>query len=100
MDHPNILQYFGVEKHGENLQVEFWLITAYHERGSLCDYLKGHTLTWNELCLVAETMAKGKTTNLSVSINFLVRRMSLIYFIDDELDILTFTRNQAVSANS
>lgn len=60
MDHPNILQYFGVEKHGENLQVEFWLITAYHERGSLCDYLKGHTLTWNELCLVAETMAKGK----------------------------------------
>jgi activin receptor type-2B len=59
MNHPNILQYIGVEKRGDNLKAEFWLITAYHERGSLCDYLKAHTLTWNELCLVAETMARG-----------------------------------------
>ncbi|XP_056648683.1 activin receptor type-2A isoform X1 [Diorhabda sublineata] len=59
MDHPNILQYIGVEKHGDNLQTEFWLITAYHERGSLCDFLKAHTLTWSELCRVAETMSKG-----------------------------------------
>ncbi|RZC35146.1 activin receptor type-2A, partial [Asbolus verrucosus] len=59
MNHPNILQYIGVEKRGDNLKAEFWLITAYHERGSLCDYLKAHTLTWRELCLVAETMARG-----------------------------------------
>nr|XP_023015865.1 activin receptor type-2A isoform X1 [Leptinotarsa decemlineata]XP_023015866.1 activin receptor type-2A isoform X1 [Leptinotarsa decemlineata] len=59
MDHPNILQYIGVEKRGDNLQAEFWLITAYHEKGSLCDYLKAHTLTWNELCLISETMSKG-----------------------------------------
>lgn len=60
MDHPNILQYIGVEKRGDNLAAEFWLITAYHERGSLCDYLKGNTLTWNELWRIAETMARGK----------------------------------------
>nr|WAH70830.1 punt [Colaphellus bowringi] len=59
MDHPNILHYIGVEKRGDNLQAEFWLITAYHEFGSLCDYLKAHTLTWNELCLIAETMSRG-----------------------------------------
>lgn len=59
MDHPNILHYIGVEKRGNNLQAEFWLITAYHERGSLCDFLKAHTLSWNELCRVAETLAKG-----------------------------------------
>ncbi|CAH0552722.1 unnamed protein product [Brassicogethes aeneus] len=59
MNHPNILHYIGVEKHGENLQAEFWLITAYHDRGSLCDFLKAHTLTWSELCRVAETMSKG-----------------------------------------
>lgn len=59
MDHPNILQYIGVEKRGENLQSEFWLITAYHERGSLCDFLKAHTLTWQQLCVVAETMSRG-----------------------------------------
>ncbi|KAF7266890.1 hypothetical protein GWI33_019819 [Rhynchophorus ferrugineus] len=59
MTHPNILEFMGVEKRGDNLQAEFWLITAYHEKGSLCDFLKGHTLTWNELCKIAESMAKG-----------------------------------------
>ncbi|KAJ8984861.1 hypothetical protein NQ317_002700, partial [Molorchus minor] len=59
MKHPNILNYIGVEKRGDNLQAEFWLITAYHERGSLCDFLKAHTLTWTELCRIAETMARG-----------------------------------------
>ncbi|XP_060523830.1 activin receptor type-2A [Cylas formicarius] len=59
MAHPNILQYIGVEKRGDNLQAEFWLISAYHEKGSLCDYLKAHTLSWIELCRIAETMARG-----------------------------------------
>ncbi|XP_050296613.1 activin receptor type-2A [Anthonomus grandis grandis] len=59
MDHPNVLYYIGVEKKGDNLQAEFWLITAYHEKGSLCDYLKANTLTWAELCKVAESMARG-----------------------------------------
>lgn len=40
LSHENILQFIGAEKRGDNLQTEFWLITAYHERGSLCDYLK------------------------------------------------------------
>lgn len=59
MDHSNILYYIGVEKRGDNLQAEFWLITAYHEKGSLCDYLKAYTLTWNELCRIGESMARG-----------------------------------------
>lgn len=59
MEHPNVLHYVGVEKRGENLQSEFWLITAYHERGSLCDFLKAHTLSWPQLCRVAESMARG-----------------------------------------
>lgn len=40
MSHENILQFIGAEKRGDNLQAEYWLITAYHDRGSLCDYLK------------------------------------------------------------
>lgn len=59
MEHPNILSYIGVEKRGDNLQAEFWLITSYHDKGSLCDYLKGHTLTWPELCRITESMARG-----------------------------------------
>ena len=40
MAHENVLAFIGAEKRGDNLQAEYWLITAFHERGSLCDYLK------------------------------------------------------------
>lgn len=59
MDHENILRYIGVEKRGENLLAEFWLITAYHEKGSLCDFLKANVVTWAEMCRIAESMARG-----------------------------------------
>lgn len=58
-NHSNILQYIGAEKRGDNLHAEFWLITAYHEKGSLCDFLKANILTWNQLCRIAETMSRG-----------------------------------------
>lgn len=32
MDHPDILHYIGVDKKGDNLQAEYWLISAYHEK--------------------------------------------------------------------
>lgn len=28
-------------------------------QGSLTDHLKGNTVTWNELCHIAETMSRG-----------------------------------------
>ena len=50
LDHDNILQFMSAEKRGDNLQTEFWLITAFHEKGSLCDYLKVTPPTlWNRL---------------------------------------------------
>jgi activin receptor type-2 len=58
MHHDNILRFIGVEKRGDNLQAEFWLITAFHENGSLCDYLKANTVTWHQLCKMAESMAR------------------------------------------
>lgn len=57
MKHPNILECIGVEKHLD--KSEYWLITAYHPYGSLCDYLKAHTVTWSEMCRIAESMARG-----------------------------------------
>ncbi|XP_063827655.1 activin receptor type-2A-like [Ostrinia nubilalis] len=59
MDHPDILHFIGVDKKGDNLQAEYWLITAFHEKGSLCDYLKAHTLTWAEAWRVAVCVARG-----------------------------------------
>ncbi|XP_014240288.1 activin receptor type-2B [Cimex lectularius] len=59
MKHDCILRYIDVERHGDGLQTEFWLITSYHENGSLCDFLKANTLTWPQLCRIAESMARG-----------------------------------------
>ncbi|XP_002001200.3 activin receptor type-2A [Drosophila mojavensis] len=57
MRHPNILEFLGVEKHLD--KPEYWLISTYQHNGSLCDYLKSHTITWTELCRIAESMANG-----------------------------------------
>uniref|UniRef100_A0A336LB80 Serine/threonine-protein kinase receptor n=1 Tax=Culicoides sonorensis TaxID=179676 RepID=A0A336LB80_CULSO len=59
MKHPNILQFIGADKFPDNGEHKLWLITAYHSNGSLCDYLKSHTVTWPELCKIAESMARG-----------------------------------------
>ena len=34
MRHENLLHFIGAEKRGTNLDVELWLITAYHEKVS------------------------------------------------------------------
>ncbi|XP_076334620.1 activin receptor type-2A-like isoform X6 [Tachypleus tridentatus] len=40
MKHNNILDFIAAERRGDGFQLEYWLITAYHERGSLSDFLK------------------------------------------------------------
>ena len=55
----NILQFIAAEVRGNNLNMEYWLITEYHENGSLYDYLKGHLVSWSQLTKLAVTMAKG-----------------------------------------
>lgn len=32
MKHENVLHFMGAEKRGSNLDIELWLITAYHEK--------------------------------------------------------------------
>ncbi|KAG7524461.1 activin receptor type-2B-like [Solea senegalensis] len=59
MRHENILKYVGAERRGSHLEAELWLITEYHERGSVIDFLKGNVLSWCQLCLVCESMACG-----------------------------------------
>jgi len=59
MVHENILEFMGIQTRGENLQIEFWLVTAFHERGSLCDFLKSSILSWNDLVKISLSMARG-----------------------------------------
>ncbi|XP_078454475.1 activin receptor type-2B-like isoform X1 [Lampetra fluviatilis] len=57
--HDNLLQFIAAEQRVSGLDVEYWIITAFHEKGSLMEYLKGNVLTWRELCLITETMSRG-----------------------------------------
>nr|XP_018896703.1 PREDICTED: activin receptor type-2A-like isoform X2 [Bemisia tabaci] len=59
MQHENILHFIGAEVRGNELETQFWLITEYHSHGSLCNYLKGNTITWAQLCKICHSMAKG-----------------------------------------
>lgn len=58
-NHDNILRFIGTERRGDNLNLELWLITEYQPNGSLFEYLKGNTVTWSEMCKIAETMSRG-----------------------------------------
>ena len=58
-DCPNILRFIGAERRGTNLNMELWIISEFHEKGSLYDYLKGNLVSWNELVQIAETMVSG-----------------------------------------
>ncbi|KAL4623476.1 activin receptor type-2B [Arapaima gigas] len=59
MKHESLLRFIAAERRGSSTEVELWLITEFHEKGSLSDYLKGSTVTWNELCHIAMTMSRG-----------------------------------------
>uniref|UniRef100_A0A673KS61 Serine/threonine-protein kinase receptor n=1 Tax=Sinocyclocheilus rhinocerous TaxID=307959 RepID=A0A673KS61_9TELE len=59
MKHENILHFIGAEKRGNGVDIELWLITAYHEKGSLTDFLKANVVSWNELCLISQTFVRG-----------------------------------------
>ena len=50
MEHDNILQFMGVVH--TPLKREYWLMTKFHSRGSLCDFLKSNTVTFTELLKV------------------------------------------------
>ncbi|XP_015120962.1 activin receptor type-2A [Diachasma alloeum] len=59
MHHEDILHFIGSERNHDDLKTEFWLVTVYHEKGSLYDYLKANVVTWSETCKIAESIARG-----------------------------------------
>ncbi|XP_068602017.1 activin receptor type-2A [Brachionichthys hirsutus] len=59
MRHENVLQFIGTERRGSGTDTELWLITAFHEKGSLTDYLKANVLSWSELCVLVQSTARG-----------------------------------------
>uniref|UniRef100_A0A0R3S1C0 Serine/threonine-protein kinase receptor n=1 Tax=Elaeophora elaphi TaxID=1147741 RepID=A0A0R3S1C0_9BILA len=53
--HKNILRYLSAEVHGN----DFWLITEFHDNGSLFDFLHFHVLTLQESLKVIASMLRG-----------------------------------------
>lgn len=59
LKHENILNFIGGNPYYSNEKPEYWIITEYHENGSLYEYIKKNILNVNDMCKIAETMVKG-----------------------------------------
>ena len=58
LDHENVLHFVAAEKRAQGLTVEFWILTEFHENGSLSDFLKLNTLDWEQcLTMVLSTVS-------------------------------------------
>ncbi|XP_077100106.1 TGF-beta receptor type-2 [Siphateles boraxobius] len=55
--HENVLQFLTAEDRKASRQ--YWLITAYQERGNLQEFLSQHVIGWDDLCRLAGSLARG-----------------------------------------
>ncbi|XP_055076270.2 TGF-beta receptor type-2 [Misgurnus anguillicaudatus] len=55
--HENILHFLTAED--RKVERQYWLITAYHELGNLREFLSHHIVSWEELCRLAGSVARG-----------------------------------------
>lgn len=59
LKHENVLQFITMEERSSGLHREYWIITAYHARGNLKDYLSCHLLSWASLLDMAGSIVSG-----------------------------------------
>lgn len=57
--HGCLLQFLGAEQKTVGYETEYWLVTAYHEYGCLLDFLRVRTISLDNLCVMAESIAMG-----------------------------------------
>ncbi|XP_072530345.1 TGF-beta receptor type-2 isoform X2 [Salminus brasiliensis] len=55
--HENVLHFLTAEERRADHQ--YWLITAYHTKGNLQDYLSTHLLSWEEMYRLGCSLARG-----------------------------------------
>ncbi|KAM9022951.1 TGF-beta receptor type-2 isoform 1-T2 [Guaruba guarouba] len=59
LKHENILQFLTAEEHKTDLGKQYWLITAFHARGNLQEYLTRHIISWEDLWKLGGSLARG-----------------------------------------
>lgn len=57
LKHENILHFLTAEE--RKVEKQYWLITAFHPRGNLQEYLTRHLLSWEDLRLLGVSLARG-----------------------------------------
>lgn len=57
--HDNILGFIAADNKDNGTWTQLWLVTDYHENGSLFDFLNAHTVNANTMALMALTIATG-----------------------------------------
>ncbi|KAL1254930.1 hypothetical protein QQF64_012991 [Cirrhinus molitorella] len=57
LHHENVVQFLTAED--RKFEQCFWLITAYHERGNLQEFLTQHVISWDELCRLGGSLVRG-----------------------------------------
>merc|ERR1711892_847054 len=59
--HENILGFIAADNKDDITWIQLWLVTDYHEHGSLFDYLSKHSITPNVLIQMSRSIATGLT---------------------------------------
>uniref|UniRef100_A0A2R9CJP6 TGF-beta receptor type-2 n=1 Tax=Pan paniscus TaxID=9597 RepID=A0A2R9CJP6_PANPA len=57
--HENILQFLTAEERKTELGKQYWLITAFHAKGNLQEYLTRHVISWEDLRKLGSSLARG-----------------------------------------
>ncbi|KAM9385065.1 TGF-beta receptor type-2-like [Pholidichthys leucotaenia] len=55
--HESVLHFLTAEE--RKVQRQYWLITAYHPRGNLQEYLTHNIISWHDLWLLGSSLARG-----------------------------------------
>ncbi|XP_033831457.1 TGF-beta receptor type-2-like [Periophthalmus magnuspinnatus] len=55
--HENVLHFLTAEE--RKVQRQYWIITAYHGKGNLQDFLTHHVISWHDLWLLGGSLAQG-----------------------------------------
>ncbi|XP_066441273.1 TGF-beta receptor type-2 isoform X3 [Eleutherodactylus coqui] len=59
LKHENILQFLTAEERKTDVGKQYWLITAFHSKGNLQEYLKKHIISWEDLLQLGCSLARG-----------------------------------------
>lgn len=59
LKHENVLQFLTAEERKTERGKQYWLITAFHSKGNLQEYLSRHIICWGDLWRLGGSLAQG-----------------------------------------